>query len=67
MPRRPLAALLLLAAAGCHKTAPAPGGVSQEDAQALNNAADMLDTSADDLTVPTNGPDRENSASANAE
>lgn len=47
---------LTMLAAGCGPAAddPAQGGVSTREAEALNDAAAMLDNNSDDATVVTN-------------
>ena len=51
---RGLATMMVLAGllAGCGGTDESVGGVSADEAAQLNNAAEMLDTSADDLAAP---------------
>jgi pantoate kinase len=49
-----LAALTLVAA--CGQKNESEGGLSAEDSQQLNNAAEMLDTSADSLTAGEDTP-----------
>jgi len=49
-----LAALMLLI--GCGDNGAEVGGVTAEEAAQLNNAAEMLDASADGLTAPEDMP-----------
>lgn len=46
-----LASATLLAGCGPSASDPGPGGVSVEEAQALNEAADMLDVNAMDMAT----------------
>lgn len=50
-----LAALTMVSACGGSKDQ-AVGGVSADEADQLNNAAEMLDTSPDSLTAPEDAP-----------
>jgi len=62
-----LAALMLVAGCGGGNDEAAVGGVTQEEAAQLNNAAEMLDASPDGLTAPEDMPlDMESNSGANA-
>jgi len=49
-----VAPLCLTAACSSHDDAANVGGLSPDEASQLNNAAEMLDASADDMALPPN-------------